>query len=125
MIDALGGDVGAFDRDPLTAVSLLDDFVARSPWQEFEEDDWIWLHTQLTAFVAEVLVRVYGGAWKAVVNPAAPRGWTPVVEVLGADGHLRQVDVMSLVYEELHPVPQRIPRLVQRAAELAGQARQA
>ncbi|MEV3993594.1 hypothetical protein AB0J57_32320 [Streptomyces sp. NPDC049837] len=120
MIAALGGDLQVFDRDPLTAVPLLDDFVLRSPWAQFEEDDWVWLHTQLTAFVAEVLVRVYGGVWKARTDPGAPLGWVPVIEVLGADGLPRQVPVMAVVYEELHPVPQRIPRLIERAVGLAG-----
>jgi hypothetical protein len=55
-------------------VRLLDDFVSRSPWREVEEDDWVWFHAQLAAFVAEVLVRIHGGVWKAVLNPAAPRG---------------------------------------------------
>lgn len=54
-IEAIGGDVAAFDHDPLTAESVLDDFVSRLPWREFETDDWIWLHTQLVAYVGEVL----------------------------------------------------------------------
>ncbi|MGW0794752.1 hypothetical protein [Streptomyces sp. NPDC002692] len=54
-IEAIGGDVAAFDHDPLTAESVLDDFVSRLPRREFETDDWIWLHTQLVASVGEVL----------------------------------------------------------------------
>jgi hypothetical protein len=120
MIDGLGGDVEAFDRDPLTAVPLLDDFVLRIPWREFEEDDWVRLSAQLTAFIAEVLVQRYGGVWKAVSDTSAPRGWMPVIEVLGSDQIPRQVAPTALVHEELHPVPQRIPRLVERAVTLAG-----
>lgn len=120
MIGSLGGDVEAFDSDPLSAVALLDDFILRMPWEEFEDDDWVWIHTQLAAFVAECLIHHYGGVWKAVPDPSTPQGWTPVIEVRGNDGLLRHVAPMALVHQELHPVPQRLPHLVERATNLAG-----
>jgi len=119
MVDSLGGDVEAFDADPLSAVALLDNLISRMPWRDFEEDDWVWIHSQLSAFVAEVLIHHYGGIWKAAPDTSAPQGWMPVIEVCGRDGLPRQVAPMMLVYQELQPVPQRIPRLVERAAALA------
>jgi hypothetical protein len=122
MIDALGGDLDAFHRDPLSAVPIMDRFVLRIPWQQFEEDDWLWIHTQLVAFIAEVLKHHYGGVWKRLPAPDTPPGWRPVMEVLGEDRQTRHVALMDLVLEELHPVPQRIPRLIERAVRLAGHA---
>ncbi|MER6571678.1 hypothetical protein ABT288_37275 [Streptomyces sp. NPDC001093] len=120
MIDALGGDLAAFDHDPLSAMPLIDDFLLRTPWEQFELDDWVWLHAQLVAFVAEVLIHHYDGTWKAFPAPETPPGWRPVIELLGRDQQLRHVAVVDLVHEELHPVPQRIPRLIERATALAG-----
>ncbi|ORT57135.1 hypothetical protein BKD26_26415 [Streptomyces sp. CB03238] len=125
MINALGGDSEAFSRDPLSALPLLDDFVLRMPWQQFEEDDWVWIHAQLVAFVAEVLKHHYAGVWKALPAPATPTGWIPVIEVLGKDQQLRHVVPMSLVHDELHPVPQRVPRLIERAIASQDTARSA
>lgn len=120
LIDGLGGDVEAFDADPLSAVAVLDDLIIRMPWQDFENDDWIWIHSQLSAFVAVFLIHHFGGEWKAVPAPSAPGGWMPVIEVRGKDGHPHRVAPVELVHQELHPVPQRIPRLVERATDLAG-----
>jgi hypothetical protein len=122
MIDALGGDLEAFDRDPLSALLLVDDFVLSMPWQQFETDDWIWIHAQLVAYVAEVLIHHYGGTWKAIPAPSPPAGWIPVIEVLGKDRQPRHVAPVDLVHEELHRVPQRILRLIERAVALAGHA---
>ncbi|MFD7341198.1 hypothetical protein ACFV98_35230 [Streptomyces violascens] len=119
MIGGLGGDLGAFDADPLSAVDVLDGFIARVPWAQFETDDWAWLHAQLVAYVAEALIHHHGGGWKAVPDASAPDGWRPVIEIPGAGGTVREVDVARLVHQELHPVPQRVPRLVERAVALA------
>jgi hypothetical protein len=78
MIDALGGDLDAFQHDPLSALPLMDDFVLRMPWQQFEEDDWVWIHAQLVAFVAEVLQHHHDGVWKRLPAPDTHSGWIPV-----------------------------------------------
>ncbi|MFD4567434.1 hypothetical protein ACFWOX_24015 [Streptomyces sp. NPDC058467] len=72
MIDSLGGDVEAFDADPLSAVAVLDDLINRMPWRQFEENNWVWIHSELSAFIAEVLIHHYGGVWKAVPDASAP-----------------------------------------------------
>ncbi|MFI9029925.1 hypothetical protein [Streptomyces sp. NPDC053560] len=117
LIEELGGDVAAFDADPRTAEPVLDRFLARLPWQEFEAEDWGWLASQLVAYLAEVLRHERGGTWQAVQDAAAPDGWRPVVAV--GEGAARHVDLSALVYQELHPVPQRLPRMVARALALA------
>lgn len=119
-IEAIGGDVAAFDHDPLTAEPFLDDFVSRLPWREFETDDWIWLHTQLVAYVGEVLIRTRDGQWARRTDPSAPPGHRCLKTIVGRDGSPRYVAPFELVHEHLSPVPQRIPRLIERALDAAG-----
>ncbi|MGH4035289.1 hypothetical protein ACQB60_41010 [Actinomycetota bacterium Odt1-20B] len=115
LVENLGGDVVAFDSDPLTAVEVLDDFVARLPLDEMETEDWIGLHTDLTAFVSVVLMDKLGGILRAREDASLPAGWEPVIEVMGPDRQVRQVAPVTIVRQNLHPVPQRIPRLIETA----------
>ncbi|MFD4626117.1 hypothetical protein [Streptomyces sp. NPDC058475] len=80
MIDSLGGDVEAFDAGPLSAVAVLDDLINRMPWRQFEENNWVWIHSELSAFIAEVLIHHYGGVWKAVPDASAPQGWSEATD---------------------------------------------
>ncbi|MEU5885132.1 hypothetical protein [Spirillospora sp. NPDC047279] len=114
MVKSLNGDLSAFDHDPLTFQHLLDDFVRRLPLEELEDDDWVWVHTQLAAYLAEVLIRCRGGHWEKTPES------TYVVVVEGPDGRSRQVDPFKLVDGELRPIPQRVPRLIERALSAAG-----
>ncbi|MDG4865232.1 hypothetical protein P8605_44510 [Streptomyces sp. T-3] len=67
-----------------------------------------------------MLIHHHGGGWKATEDSSAPTGWIPVIEVCGTDHQLHQVQPVQLVHEHLHPVPQRIPRLIEQAVALAG-----
>ncbi|MGY0489420.1 hypothetical protein [Streptomyces sp. WG-D5] len=117
-VEQLGGTSSAlaFDADPLTAVDLLDRDVQRMPVHEFEVDDWIALHTNLTAFVLVVLSQTYGGTCRARMDDALPTGWEPVVDVVGPDTAPRVIAPMTVVHEHLVPVPQRLPRLMAAVA---------
>ncbi|MBC6460576.1 hypothetical protein [Actinomadura sp. HBU206391] len=118
MVESLNGDLAAFDRDPMTFQHVLDEFVRTLPLGEMEKEDWVWLHTQLAAYLAEVLIRTRDGRWEALPDDRVSSGTRYVVTVTGRDGHVRQVDPFELVHENLLPVPQRIPRILERA--LAG-----
>ncbi|MGP3777133.1 hypothetical protein ACTWJ8_40495 (plasmid) [Streptomyces sp. SDT5-1] len=120
-VEQLGGDRAAlaFDADPLTAVDLLDRDVQRMPFNEFETDDWIALHTDLTALVLVVLMQTYGGRCRARMDESLPTGWEPVVDVVGPDVEPRVIAPMTLVHEHLVPVPQRLPRLMEAVARQA------
>ncbi|WP_406314011.1 hypothetical protein [Streptomyces sp. NBC_00118] len=118
LVGQFGGAEAAleFDTDPLSAVGVLDGYVQRLPLDEFEAEDWIALHTDLSAFVTVVLLETYGGACRARLDDALPTGWELVVDVVGSDARHRVIAPMSLVYEYLVPVPQRIPRLMEAVA---------
>jgi hypothetical protein len=115
MVEAVNGDVAAFDRDPLTFSTALDDFLSSLPTDELEHDDWVWLHTELVAYLAEVLTRVHGGRWELL-----PGGVHYVIAVDGLDGRVRRVDLFGLVHDHLRPVPQRVPRLIELTLAAAG-----
>jgi hypothetical protein len=119
LVEQFGGGEAAlqFDNDPLSAVGVLDGYVQRLPLDEFEAQDWITLHTDLSAFVTVVLLQTYGGACRARLDDALPTGWELVVDVVGSDAQQRVIAPMSLVYEYLVPVPQRIPRLMEAVAD--------
>lgn len=120
LVEDLGADTAAFDRDPLTFQPALDAFVQGLPVGEMADDDWWWLHSVLAGYVAEVLVTNRNGTWTTLPDPTVPRGERYVVAVTGPDGQVRHVDTFDLVHEELRPVPQRIPRIVERALDAAG-----
>ncbi|MEU6393615.1 hypothetical protein [Streptomyces sp. NPDC046939] len=122
LVRQLGGEAAAlaFDADPLSAVSILDAYVQRLPFAEFDAEDWTALHTDLSAFVTVVLLETYEGAYRARQDESLPMGWELVVEVVGPDGQQRVIAPMSLVYEYLVPVPQRIPHLMQAVAHHTG-----
>jgi len=115
MVEAVNGDVAAFDRDPLTFQAALDDFLVSLPTDELDHDDWVWLHAELVAYLAEVLTRVHGGRWESL-----PDGVHYVVAVDGLDGGVRRVDLFGLVRDHLRPVPQRVPRLIELTVAAAG-----
>ncbi|MFE7753972.1 hypothetical protein [Streptomyces sp. NPDC057429] len=110
----------AFDADSLSAVDIVDSYLLRLPIREFEAEDWIGLHTDVAAYVTVILLDMYGGTPRARPDAILPRGWEFVIDVRGADGHGRTVAPMSLVYDYLVPVPQRIPRLLEAVQRAAG-----
>lgn len=121
LVEQLGGVEAAleFDADPLSAVGVLDGYVQRLPLDEFEAEDWITLHTDLSAFVTVVLLETYGGTYRARLDDALPTGWELVVDVVGPHAQHRVIAPMSFVYEYLVPVPRRIPRLMDAVAHQA------
>jgi hypothetical protein len=118
MVDDLGGDVAAFDREPRSFESTLDHFIGTLPPEELDEDAFGWLETMLVTYLAEVLIHGYGGTWEVVADAGSPSGIRHVVRVDNPGGF--RVDVFRLVHDNLRPVPQRIPWYLERALAAAG-----
>jgi hypothetical protein len=110
LVEEAGADVTAFDRDPSTFQGALDDFVTGLDLDLMDEDDWVWLHSLLAAYLAEVLIRLHGGRWM-VRHDRNTDGRRRFVVAVGD----REVDPLELVHQELRPVPQRIARMIDRA----------
>ncbi|MCW2914737.1 MAG: hypothetical protein JWN52_2805 [Actinomycetia bacterium] len=120
MAEEFGASRETVEEDPLRLLPLWDDFVASLPLDEFDDDDWFWLQSQIAAYVAYVLVHVHGGRWEVAGDASAPQDFKYVVTVAGWDGAEHQVDVFDLAYEELGHRPPVVTRMLGNAEVLAG-----
>jgi hypothetical protein len=107
-------------EDPLSLLPLWDNFLSSLPFDEFDDDDWFWLQSQIAAYVAYVLIQVHGGRWGVAADSSAPQDVKYVVTVTGWDGVERQLDVLDLAYEELGHRPPVVMRMLGNAEKLAG-----
>lgn len=104
-----------FEEDPLASLPGLQSYVSRLPLGEFEQSDWVTLHTDLVSFLGDVLVRRRGADWKKVHDPESPSGHRYVIEATGRDGKLHQVEPYDVVMEEFEHLPIEISRLIANA----------
>ncbi|MDX6431128.1 MAG: hypothetical protein QOE54_3494 [Streptosporangiaceae bacterium] len=120
MAEEFGAAREAVEEDPLRLLPLWEDFLSSLPYDDFDDDDWFWLQSQITAYVAYVLVRVHGGRWEVAGDESDPQDVKYVVTVTGWDGVDRRVDVFDLAYEELGHRPPVLMRMLGDAEVLAG-----
>ncbi|XIE77680.1 hypothetical protein AB6O49_04235 [Streptomyces sp. SBR177] len=104
-----------FEADPLSALPGLQNYVSRLPLEEFEQSDWVTLHTDLVSFLGDVLVRRRRGYWKKVESGRSPVGFQYVIEAVGFDGGLYQVEPYDVVMEEFEHLPIEIGRMIANA----------
>lgn len=104
-----------FEADPLASLPGIQNYVSRLPLGEFEQSDWITLHTDLVSFLGDVLVRRRGARWKKVDDPEAPAGHRYFVEAIGLDGEAYQVEPYDVVMEEFEHLPIDISRMLANA----------
>ncbi|MGW2746868.1 hypothetical protein [Streptomyces sp. NPDC001450] len=104
-----------FDADPLAILPALENYVSRLPLDEFEQSDWITLHTDLTSFLGDVLVRRRGGTWIKVVDASSPAGFRYLIEAEGLDGDMHRVEPYDVVMEEFQNLPIEITRMIANA----------
>ncbi|MFI6003869.1 hypothetical protein ACIA98_26295 [Streptomyces sp. NPDC051366] len=60
MADMLGVAPEISTRDPLSLVPALQDYVFRAPLGDFEQSDWITLHSDLMSCAADYLIQRHG-----------------------------------------------------------------
>jgi hypothetical protein len=104
-----------FDSDPLAALPGLQSYVSRLPLDQFEQSDWITLHTDLVSFLGDVLVRRRGGHWTKVDDPDSPAGYRYFIEASSLDGRVRQVEPYDVVMEEFEHLPIEVTRMIANA----------
>ncbi|MGJ5825834.1 hypothetical protein [Streptomyces ossamyceticus] len=104
-----------FEADPLASLPGLQNYVSRLPLGEFEQSDWITLHTDLVSFLGDVLVRRRGAHWMKVDDPEAPTGYRYFIEGTGFDGQAHQVEPYDVVMEEFEHLPIDIARMLANA----------
>ncbi|MDT0453285.1 hypothetical protein [Streptomyces hesseae] len=115
LAEMLGTTPDAYSTDPLILLVALQNYVDRLPLSEFEQSDWITLHTDLTSYLADVLIHRCGGAWRVTHDSTAPQGFRYVIEATGLDGEHHQVEPYAVVMEEFRHPPIEITRMIANA----------
>ncbi|GHD54531.1 hypothetical protein [Streptomyces galbus] len=101
--------------DPLLLLPGLQSYVDRLPLGEFEQSDWIGLHTDLTSYLGDLLVRRHGAKWVKAADSTSPVGYRYLVEAKGLDGRTHRVEPYDVVMEEFQHLPIEIGRLIANA----------
>ncbi|MGW1538968.1 hypothetical protein ACWCPM_01500 [Streptomyces sp. NPDC002309] len=104
-----------YAEDPLLLLPGLQSYVDRLPLAEFEQTDWIGLHTDLTSFLGDLLVRRHGARWVRAADPSSPAGHRYYVEAKGLDGKVWRVEPYDVVMEEFENLPIEIGRMAANA----------
>ncbi|MGX1668553.1 hypothetical protein [Streptomyces sp. NPDC055400] len=113
--DMLGVPSSAYTSDPLNLVPALQNYVSRLPLSQFEQSDWVTLHSDLMSYVADFLVRRHGAHWLVVDDSTTPRGYRYVIEAEGRDGETRRIDPADVVLAEFDNMPIEITRMLASA----------
>ncbi|MGE7389897.1 hypothetical protein ACQKM2_30900 [Streptomyces sp. NPDC004126] len=116
LADMLGVPAAAYEADPTTLILPLQDYVHRAPLDEFEESDWITFHCDLVAYLADVMIRCHGAAWRTVDAPGTPPGYHWVLEAPGLDGGTHRLDPFAVVAGEFRDPPVDIVGMLSTAA---------
>ena len=99
----------------MSLIPALQGYVSRAPLSEFEQSDWITLHSDLMSYVADYLIQKHGAQWKVADDPSVPRGYRYVIEATGRDGVTRRIDPADVVRMEFSNLPIEIPRMLASA----------
>jgi len=96
----------------MSLIPALQSYVSRAPLGEFEQSDWITLHSDLMSYVADYLIQKHGARWNIAQDPTTPRGYRYVIEATGRDGQTRRIDPADVVMKEFSSLPVDITRML-------------
>jgi Domain of unknown function (DUF3806) len=117
LVSALGADTTEIDADPLSFLPTLDAFVAEQDYGSFDQEDWLWLHTALAAYLAQVFITQHGAHWTATTDE---RGTNYMLIARGWDGDEHTVSPMDVVYDDLQNTPPVVMRMLATAERTLG-----
>lgn len=115
LASVLGLSPERYAEDPLALLPGLQSYVDRLPLGEFEQSDWITLHTDLTSYLGDLLVRRHGAVWTKVDDKSSPAGFRYFVEAVGTDKRNYRVEPYDVVMEEFQNLPIEIGRMIANA----------
>ena len=116
LVQALAATDVDLDSDPLGFLPVLDQFVAGQDFAGFDQDDWLWLHTALGAYLAQVLIVVHHARWDTTTDE---RGVNYLLVMTGLDGHEHAVSPMDVVYDDFQHLPPVVMRMLATAERTA------
>lgn len=114
---------GMLRTDPVAAVRVLDDSLAREIPALLDGEDWTRLHGLLTACVGEFLINAHGARWAWREDSASPAGgrWVVTGFARSADRPAAAVDAGALAADALASEPAvGLLALTERAERAAG-----
>ena len=123
LADMLGIEAADYAADPLAALGGWQDHVSRLPFDEFEDEDWQTLHSDLASYLADVLTRRADAVWQVVDDPGTPRGFRYLLFARSPDGRILSVDPHDIVLTELQNPPIEIIRMIAGAETALGISR--
>ncbi|MCX0243945.1 hypothetical protein [Streptomyces drozdowiczii] len=102
-------------EDPLIPLPGLQNYVDRLPLAEFEQSDWITLHTDLTAYLGDFTVLRHEATWVDAEDSTSPAGHRWFIEATGLDGNRYRVEPYDVAMEEFEHLPIEVGRLIANA----------
>ncbi|MGW0668206.1 hypothetical protein [Streptomyces sp. NPDC002746] len=110
--EIIGVTTDQYAEDPLTLIPGLQKYVDRLPLSDFEQSDWIALHTDLTAYLGDLMVRRHNATWVKVSDSSSPTGYRYLIEATGIDGATYHAEPYDVAMEEFERLPIKITRMV-------------
>ncbi|MFF1460395.1 hypothetical protein [Streptomyces sp. NPDC058330] len=104
-----------YEEDPLAILPGLQNYVNRLPLGEFEQSDWITLHTDLTSYLGDLLVRRHEASWVKENDSTSPTGYRFTIEAEGMNKKTYRVEPYDVVMEEFEHLPIEIGRMIANA----------
>lgn len=117
--EGLEADRHAVETDPPQLLGRLDAFAASLPFDELEEDDWVWLTTSTAAFLAEAVLHSGRARWDVIADDDTDRV-KRVLRVQGHDGKEHIVAPFDYAYAELSRRPPVFTRALATMETQAG-----
>ncbi|MCT2592169.1 hypothetical protein LHJ74_20050 [Streptomyces sp. N2-109] len=111
----LGANAAEYGADPSVLLAALQNYVARLPPHQFEKSDWVTLHTDLVAYLADVLIRKRGASWQISDDAAAPCGFRFVLEARGVDREVHRIEPAEVVMAEFRNPLIEVTRMIANA----------
>ncbi|WP_330238847.1 hypothetical protein [Streptomyces sp. NBC_00525] len=115
LAEMLGLSERQYTEDPLILLPGLQNYVDRLPLAEFEQSDWITLHTDLTAYLGDLMVLRHQATWVDVEDSTSPAGYRWFIEATGLDGNRYRVEPYDVAMEEFEHLPIEIGRMIANA----------
>ncbi|MGV9354554.1 hypothetical protein [Streptomyces misionensis] len=113
-------DRETLEENPSSFLPYLDDFVASLPFDDLEEDDWVWLTTGTAAFLGEVILHTGRARWDLTKSRFGRD--VPVLRVRGQDDQEHFVEPFEYASRELRQRPPVFTRALARMRAHAGLA---
>ncbi|MGQ4486571.1 hypothetical protein ACN6LM_003404 [Streptomyces sp. SAS_281] len=115
LAEMLGLSEQRYTEDPLNLLPGLQNYVDRLPLAEFEQSDWITLHTDLTAYLGDLIVLRHEATWVDAEDSTSPTGHRWLIEATGLDGNRYRVEPYDVAMEEFEHPPIEIGRMIANA----------